>query len=253
MTVIFVFDIDGTICFNGKFIEPRLNQVIQQLKQQHQIIFASARPIRDLLPVVKDYSNHWLIGGNGSIISKDGKIQTIAYIPKDLFENMVQLINDYDLNYIIDGDFDYAANVSESHPIYRQLDPERLATNVKIAHIQHAIKVILLGIEEKLFEKLKQWFQAYEDVLSIHIHELDHSIDITAQNIDKYTTLKQMIGEQNYIAFGNDVNDAQLLQHAQKSFYVADPSSYTKDYDVQIQNNAESVATVIEDLYLKGQ
>lgn len=88
MTMIFVFDIDGTICFNGKFIESRLNQVIQQLNRQHDIIFASARPIRDLLPVVRDYSNHWLIGGNGSIISKDGEIQTMAYIPNDLFERL---------------------------------------------------------------------------------------------------------------------------------------------------------------------
>lgn len=250
MTMIFVFDIDGTICFNGKFIESRLNQVIQQLNRQHDIIFASARPIRDLLPVVRDYSNHWLIGGNGSIISKVGEIQTMAYIPNDLFEKIVKLISDYDLKYIIDGDFDYAANVSESHPIYRQLNPDGLAKNVKVAHIQHPIKVILFATEEKTFKALKQWFQSYEDVLSIHIHEVDHSIDITAININKHSTLKYMIGAQNYIAFGNDVNDTQLLNHAQQSFYVTGTSGCSEAYDVYIQNNAESVATVIEDLYL---
>ena len=51
----FVFDIDGTLCFDGKTIEPTIINALQTLIQQgHEVIFASARPIRDLLPVLPD-------------------------------------------------------------------------------------------------------------------------------------------------------------------------------------------------------
>lgn len=45
--MIIVFDVDGTICFNGQYIEDELSNQIASLQKKHNIIFASARPIRD--------------------------------------------------------------------------------------------------------------------------------------------------------------------------------------------------------------
>ncbi|WP_436855520.1 HAD hydrolase family protein [Staphylococcus caeli] len=248
--MIFVFDVDGTICFNGKFIEPRLNKVIKSLNEKHEIIFASARPIRDLLPVVSEFKNNTLIGGNGSIVSLNGNIQVIDYIPIPLFENIKRIISEYNLSFIIDGMFDYAANVNSNHPIFKQLDPDHLASNVEISKIQRPIKIILLNIENSAYEAIVAQFNDFEDELSINLHELEGNIDITAKNINKYTTLKNIIGNQNYIAFGNDINDVQLLDYAQKSFYVTGHTDCQLSYDTLIENDAKSVASVIEAMYL---
>ncbi|MDU7269678.1 MAG: HAD hydrolase family protein, partial [Staphylococcus lugdunensis] len=44
----FVFDIDGTLCFDGQHIDNRIISRLKQLQSYgHQVIFASARPIRD--------------------------------------------------------------------------------------------------------------------------------------------------------------------------------------------------------------
>ncbi|WP_317914320.1 HAD hydrolase family protein [Carnobacterium maltaromaticum] len=51
----FVFDLDGTICFNGGPVSPRMMNYLKELSVDHEIIFASARPIRDLLPVIDPY------------------------------------------------------------------------------------------------------------------------------------------------------------------------------------------------------
>lgn len=66
----FVFDIDGTLCFNGKSIDPSIVDALLQLQNSgHELIFASARPIRDLLPVLPEvFHQHTLIGQSSSII-----------------------------------------------------------------------------------------------------------------------------------------------------------------------------------------
>ncbi|UGA38522.1 HAD hydrolase family protein [Chromobacterium haemolyticum] len=49
----FIFDIDGTICFNGRTISPAIQGALDGLRQHgHQLGFASARPYRDILPLL---------------------------------------------------------------------------------------------------------------------------------------------------------------------------------------------------------
>lgn len=74
-----VLDIDGTICFDGRQIDCKITDQLFSLHNiGHKIIFASARPIRDLLPVLPN--KFVLIDGNGSIISINGRIKTLATI-----------------------------------------------------------------------------------------------------------------------------------------------------------------------------
>ncbi len=72
----FVFDLDGTICFKG---EPMSQDIVQALHavedDGHRVIFASARPIRDMLPVIHpSFHDHILIGGNGSLVASEQTI-----------------------------------------------------------------------------------------------------------------------------------------------------------------------------------
>lgn len=54
-TMKFVFDLDGTICFKGKPLSVGIINALEACRQSgHEVIFASARPIRDLLPVLPE-------------------------------------------------------------------------------------------------------------------------------------------------------------------------------------------------------
>ena len=69
----FVFDIDGTTSFNGMVIEPAIEREIYALlRAGHRVVFASARPVRDILPMLSDdvraHSGLALIGANGSLL-----------------------------------------------------------------------------------------------------------------------------------------------------------------------------------------
>jgi len=51
----FVFDLDGTICFKGQPLSASITSALEDcLQHGHDVIFASARPIRDLLPVLPE-------------------------------------------------------------------------------------------------------------------------------------------------------------------------------------------------------
>lgn len=55
----YVFDLDGTIVFQGKPISKAIVKAIKELERRgHEIIFASVRPICDMLPVIDESLYH---------------------------------------------------------------------------------------------------------------------------------------------------------------------------------------------------
>lgn len=93
----FVFDIDGTLCFDGRLIDQTIIDTLLQLQHDgHELIFASARPIRDLLPVLPSvFHQHTLIGANGAMISQQSKISVIKPIHTDLNMHRGVLLHSY--------------------------------------------------------------------------------------------------------------------------------------------------------------
>lgn len=61
------------------------------------------------------------------------------------------VINQYNLNHIVDDDWNYAARVDATNTIYKRLDPQLLAQKLTINEITSPIKTILLNIDEKDF------------------------------------------------------------------------------------------------------
>ena len=129
-----VFDLDGTIVFNGYEIEANILEKLRQLDEKVKIIFASARPIRDMLPLLEDFPDNDLIGGNGSIVRmKQGIFPTQTITPNSV-EKIVTFIQLRGLEYIIDYDWNYSAKVSAQTNILNKLDTAHKAQNVDLSY-----------------------------------------------------------------------------------------------------------------------
>src|SRR5690625_3951025 len=130
----FVFDLDETICFNGKPISEEILTAIELLTEKgHEVIFASARPIRDMLPVIhKRFHHYTMIGGNGSLIAKDEKVIHSSAFSAQEINKINQLIKKSDATYLIDGEWDYAYTGVIDHPILKNVDQGKLAQLVDI-------------------------------------------------------------------------------------------------------------------------
>lgn len=119
----FVFDLDGTICFKGRPVSDNILDALADLTNKgHRVIFASARPIRDMLPVIReDFHHYTMVGGNGSLIAEQGKVVSATAFSLEEFAKIEQLMNEFEATYLIDGNWDYAYTGPSDHPILEKI------------------------------------------------------------------------------------------------------------------------------------
>lgn len=215
----FVFDLDGTICFKGQRISRKISNGLLELKRQgHRIIFASARPIRDLLPVLpEEFHDEYLIGGNGSLISHQSKILSSESFSDRLITKLTEWIQHYHLTYLIDGEWDYAYTGPDHHPILQNVDPHKLAKNIELNQLQSIIKVLILSCKQK--ESLIE--QLLHEHVTIHLHQGEDIIDLSPPGISKWNALQKIgVRQGEFIAFGNDSNDICMFKEAKQAVMV---------------------------------
>ncbi|WP_421383032.1 HAD-IIB family hydrolase [Bacillus salacetis] len=215
----FVFDLDGTICFKGQPVSERIMEMLEKLTEEgHEVIFASARPIRDMLPVLHPrFHTNILIGGNGSMIYRDGDLIFSQAFHEDHIIRIKELIEKHEASYLIDGDWDYSYTGPANHPILGNLDQANLANSVSVESLYAILKVLILTAADidKMAEELAEL-----DV-TLHTHRNEKVIDISPKGIDKWNALKAIgVQESEYIAFGNDANDISLFQHASHAVMI---------------------------------
>lgn len=246
--MIFLFDLDGTIVFKGQPIDKRIVKALRKLESEgHQIIFASARPIRDMLPLTtKDFPHNFLIGGNGSIIQSEYERKIVGNIPLNTFCELKELILKYDLDYLVDSEWNYSLKNRNDvlARINDKVDTLKLARNVKLSSIKQSIKCIILNIPNDLYEILYKQFSNMP--LNIIKHEEGSSIDLTAENINKYTTFRKFFPSNEFFAFGNDYNDIEILMKARKSITIGENKSVMKLGDVNLPSDNSKIAYYIE-------
>ncbi|MGG0360140.1 HAD-IIB family hydrolase [Bacillus tropicus] len=209
----FVFDLDGTLCFDGKSIDTEIIKVLQELKLEgHQVIFASARLIRDLVPVIpKSFHEGLLVGGNGTFTYDHGQIQ-VTHFEQQLLDKLIAVIHQHQLNYLADGQWDYAFTGDIAHPIYRNIDKTN-SKNIPLEQLLPVCKLVLFQPDEEVLEMLEAF------PVTVTHYKTEHAIDISPLGINKVKGL-HVLNIQEFIAFGNDNNDQCLFENAVHSVCV---------------------------------
>lgn len=211
----FVFDIDGTLCFDGKTIHQSIIDALTKLTEAgHEIIFASARPIRDLVPVLPaQFRKGKLIGGNGCFTSVNSQISS-TFFDSNLREQLQEIIHTYHLTYLADGQWDYAFTGSMEHPIYKNID-QTSAKNLAITELEKICKLVIFNPTQQVISQLEQL------PVSITTYKKENAIDISPLGINKVVGLEKL-NIDDFIAFGNDNNDQCLFEKAVYSVCVGD-------------------------------
>lgn len=243
----FVFDLDGTICFEGKPVtEPILYSMEHLTEKGHEVIFASARPIRDMLPVLhKKFHGYKMVGGNGSLICMNGNVKQNAEFDDRTLKQIKVLIEEYHATYLIDGDWDYSYTGPVDHPILNNLDTQKLAVNRPLERLEHIVKIAVLTSfnMESLKKKLENL-----DVI-IHTHHQEGMLDISPCGIHKWSALQKLgVQKGKYIAFGNDVNDITMFENAQHSVMIGQHPILSHYADESIEKDSIVEEKIIEKL-----
>ncbi|BAU26039.1 hypothetical protein DFP93_12036 [Aneurinibacillus soli] len=217
----FIFDMDGTICFKGQPISKNILDLLLELQESgHFVGFASARPCRDMLPVLDDrFKNHLLIGANGAMTYYQGKPRCFTPIPTKLAEEIVNILDDYHAKYLIDDKWNYAFNLKQQHPFLMNVDPHKLANHVAIDQIESFIKIVVLSCTN--FAALSKRMAQLD--VTIHYHSAESILDITYKDVNKMAALEQSgLSLEPFVCFGNDMNDLPLFQKAHHSVVIGE-------------------------------
>ncbi|MFT4042477.1 MAG: HAD hydrolase family protein [Gordonia sp. (in: high G+C Gram-positive bacteria)] len=208
--------------------------------QSTTVVFASARPIRDLLPVLPpDLHGSVLIGGNGAFSRRGEETEVLGIGHEDRIA-IDALIDDHGLPALIDGDWDYSYTGDTTHKIFRQLDAGRLARNVSRHEIPTYSKVALFTSDTDLVTK------ALGSGLSMNVHPEEGFIDIAPSGITKHHALNRLgIPDGRYVAFGNDANDVLMLERAGVSYCVGHhPALHFADHHIAPDDVADAIKAI---------
>lgn len=211
----YVFDIDGTLSFDGKTIHEDIVTALETLQDKgHKVIFASARPIRDMVSIVPEsFQGGTWIGGNGTYIKEGDNIKVTTFNEDDTYA-LLELLEGYESDYMIDGKWDYTYKGSINHPLYKNINKE-IANNINLNLHDEICKIVIFEPHPSMEDYLTLMD------LELHYHTNENLIDISPLNCDKHNALIKL-GIKDYIAFGNDANDINLFRNALYSYCVGD-------------------------------
>ena len=247
----FVFDLDGTICFKGQCVSDKIAGCLEQLTQAgHEVIFASARPIRDMLPVLPErFHNYTLIGGNGSMISQNGSVKYVESFLPEVQNALLPLLEEHQATYLIDSEWDYAYTGAADHPILNNVDVSKLAQKLPLASLKSIVKILILTADdmEGLAAKLLPLG------VVIHQHRNEQVLDISPQNIHKWNALQKLgVQPRQFIAFGNDANDIPMFKEAHHAVMIhhhAELAAYaTESIPNEGENQEDQIIAKIREL-----
>ena len=211
----FVFDIDGTICHDGRVIDPTILTYLDEKIHQapsHQLIFASARPVRDILPLLpSNLHDCHVIGGNGTMLYSAGKPKWTQGLDGVTREFLYGYIEAEDLDYMVDASWNYAFSGDHLEELRKKIDILNQAKNVTLREIEEPLKVLVgnYADESKLRRDLAKL------PVDLIAYPSERCLDIIARGVNKASALKQVLQDEPYVAFGNDLNDIELLRQAQ--------------------------------------
>lgn len=248
----FVFDLDGTLCFDGMTMSKELQEVLLTApKYGHEIIFATARSYRDCLSILEgELKKLTVVGLNGGEVFQDGQLVSQYTIPSHALRTIVSYCDTYNLPYFIDDTFNYAIQNPEQIPFLSNVDPLNKARILPVQELNKPIKAVIpLAEHENIREDLIYNFTQL-DCLDLNYHGFERCLYINPKGVTKSSTVLNHFGR-DYVAFGNDQNDISLFKNAIYGVQVGD-FPYLRDFaDEIIPADSSVIAKTIKLLFEK--
>lgn len=259
-------DMDGTfINSNNTYDHDYFVRVLNQLRKQHvHFIVASGRPLHRLKSDFSDVLDHInFIADNGALLVRDQKIINSHYFTRQTAERIFNFITaKYPSSSIIIAGLDNSYMWSKSKADFKTY----MAEFYDYAVIDNFAQVPL----DDRIDKITLWTsisaQEIEQKFNHHLLEKIHatssgygSIDIIPYGVNKANAIKYFlryfkIKPEELIAFGDGMNDAEMLKLAGLSYAMANGDFNLKQIAKYVapSNNQNGVLQVLEK-YLNGK
>ncbi|MGT2929633.1 HAD-IIB family hydrolase [Streptococcus dentasini] len=247
----FIFDLDGTLSFDGFSIDSKIKAVLGKAKDfGHTVVFASARSYRDSVDMLgEELAKERVIGLNGGLVYNQGQLVLEYNLDTEVYREALSYCRTYNLPYFVDNSFNYATGNEEHIPFINLVDPLSLANKIAAEELEHPIKmVIYMGNHEELVADISYQIKS-TDKLELFYHEQEKCLYLNPNQVSKASTILEILDEEPFIAFGNDKNDIEMFKEALYGVQVGS-FTYLKTYaDDQVEADNQAIADKILELF----
>lgn len=267
-------DVDGTIVaskYPETIISARTSNAVECICNQGiKFVLASGRPLRTMLPVAKllNYTGI-MICLNGALVydyKKKLKLYSISMNSSTISQLITQNMSIFgaDVGFGLESGTKFLCDQKYFELRHAYIDHEySLFDNIisMIEAVESAEKVIIIHEHlpaPELYPKLLEHFAGGEWQKKIHISlGSPHFIDISSAGVNKGMALKKLcqdmnIQAENTVAFGNMLNDFEMLGFAGTGVAVADAHPLLLDSADLITDTCsnDGVAMVLEHIIM---
>lgn len=261
-------DIDGTLLDKDRALSKKTKAVFSQLKDKYPSVLISSRMPKSLrqLQAELGIENDPIIAYNGSLIQSKGETLFSQEMPFALLEKMVEYIKETNIHlslyhkdeWVVPAQ-DYWAK-REAHNT--KVDPSIAPLSATLANWRKrgisAHKVMCMG-EEKEIDLLYQQLQLHRHQVNAYRSKNTY-IEVSHIEQDKASALSLLLQQkypeismENVVAFGDNYNDATLLENVGLGVAVANAKEEVLKNAKAVckANIADGVALFLEALLLQ--
>ncbi|MGE6260653.1 Cof-type HAD-IIB family hydrolase [Heyndrickxia sporothermodurans] len=225
-------DIDGTVLRPDNIIEESTKKAIAEVQEKGlEVLLATGRPLHEISHIAKELNIHSYIGYNGAYAVYKGK----DVLKKPMDTNIVQLF----LSIAKDQGNEVVMYTNEKN-LFTALEESNVKNFIDKFHMKkneiYSNKYLdsILGMTLiKLNENDPSLYEKEEDIhLSrVNVKGLTNNYDVIRDTVNKGIAVKAVldlleINRENAIAFGDGMNDKEMLSYVGEGFAMgnADPS-----------------------------
>lgn len=213
--------------------------------QEHSLAFASARPVRDILPLLPPkLARSQLIGGNGTMVYQNEQPVYLKTLPTDASATIIDYINKNNLDYMIDEAWNYSFYGTQLAELKKKVDVLGTARNLRLAEITAPVKILVANFRDEA-EVRRDLAHLTIDTIS---YPEENCLDLLSKGVNKASALRHVFGDSDYVAFGNDLNDLEMLAAASYSVCVGDSVAVKAVADKSISTSSDELIDTLNDL-----
>lgn len=224
MNKIFLFDIDGTISYNG-IVSNKTIEAFNIIKQNNDmIILSTGRCLGQMKDILNVYNFDGYILNNGALVIINNEIIYENKISKKTIDKM---LNDKLHVAFLSKDKYFKI---EENKIFSDFSSYFSLDNAKLENINELNNPIYsLGVYDYDINNID--YKKYDDLKFIQVSPL--GFDVVNKDVNKSSsipTIKEKYKDHSIIAFGDNYNDIEMLDNSDFSIVMGQASNEVKKH-----------------------
>ena len=220
-------DIDGTILKPDHTYDESTKDAINQIMEQRMDVFlATGRPLHELDELSEQLGIDSFIGYNGAYAVYQNDVILNEPMDRDIIEQYIEISNEYDHEIVFyTSEKNYFTSLDS--PLVKDfIDTFELKKNELFTYdvSEHILGVTVMGLDET--EPTLYELESNINLAQVNLEGLTHCYDVIRSNVNKGKAIQRVfdlldITKEQTIAFGDGMNDVEMLQTVGEGFAMA--------------------------------